>query len=120
MDSAGNGAVGQTLVSARMERDVSEPASSVWPDEPTGDHFVPITIKMARQYLGLSARYLNETGAVTSETVFNWESLVALEQLIYPRAEGTPHGTDSTKEAIPIIDGTGHESGLRLPRLVFV
>lgn len=57
-------------------------------DEPRWDPTVPITLEMAAQYLGLSARYLVEAGWWLSGAVMPWEQLTALEQQIYPAAEG--------------------------------
>lgn len=53
------------------------------PDEPRWDQAVPITIDMAAQYLGLSARYLTESGLVRGGQVLNWDDLCDLEQHIY-------------------------------------
>ncbi len=72
-------------------------------DEPAWDRTVPITVEMAAQYLGLSARYLTETGAMSPGTVLNWEGLTALEQQVYPGPEEPWDGTDSLKEAIPMM-----------------
>ena len=56
-------------------------------DEPRWDPTVPITLDMAAQYLGLSARYLVETGWAATGTVMTWDDLVALERQIYAKAE---------------------------------
>ncbi len=57
------------------------------PNEPRWDPTVPITLEMAAQYLGLSARYLIETGWAISGTVMTWDDLVTLEGQIYATAE---------------------------------
>lgn len=56
-------------------------------EEPRWDPTVPVTLEMAAQYLGLSARYLVETGWAVPGAVMTWEDLVALERQIYSTAE---------------------------------
>lgn len=73
------------------------------PAEPAWDRTVPITAEMAAQYLGLSARYLAEIRAMTSETVVSWAGLMALEQQIYPGPETRWNDADASKEAIPMM-----------------
>ena len=56
-------------------------------EEPRWDPTVQVTLEMAAQYLGLSARYLAESGWAVSGTVMTWGDLVALERQIYSAAE---------------------------------
>ena len=56
-------------------------------DEPRWDPTVPVTLDMAAEYLGLSARYLVNTGWVASGVVLTWDDLVVLERRIYVTAE---------------------------------
>ena len=72
-------------------------------DEPAWNRTVPITVEMAAQYLGLSARYLTETEAMVPGTVVSWEGLMALEQQVYPGPEEPWNGSDSLKEALPMM-----------------
>ena len=53
------------------------------PAEPRWDATVPVTLDMAAHYLGLSARYLIETGAAATGTQMTWEDLAGLEHQIY-------------------------------------
>lgn len=63
------------------------------PEEPTWHHGVPITVDMASQYLGLSARYLMDTGYLTAGALLTWEELMVLEGRIY----GGPVAPTSTE-----------------------
>ncbi len=68
------------------------------PDEPHWDQTVPITIDMAAQYLGLSARYLTESGLVRGGQVLSWDDLFNLEQHIYGPASSVPAESELRKE----------------------
>lgn len=73
------------------------------PDEPGWDSTVPITIEMAAQYLGLSARYLIETGWMKPGMILAWKDLMALEQQIYRVPAESLDRSDNSKEAIPMM-----------------
>jgi excisionase family DNA binding protein len=53
------------------------------PEEPRWDPTVPVTVEMAGQYLGLSARFLVDGGFVRAGAVLSWEELQALERRIF-------------------------------------
>lgn len=67
-------------------------------EEPRWDQTVPITLEMAAQYLGLSSRYLTESGWWTSGTVMAWDDLIALERQIYAKADDRPDSNKTTRE----------------------
>ena len=73
------------------------------PDEAAWDQTVPISVEMAAQYLGLSARYLIETHTLAPGQVMEWESLMRLERDLYPEPAAAGHQTDFTKEEYPVM-----------------
>ena len=66
--------------------------------EPRWDATVPVTLDMAAHYLGLSARYLIETGSATAGTQMTWEDLVVLEHQIYGTAPAVADQTQHSEE----------------------
>ncbi len=68
------------------------------PDEPRWDPTVPVTLDMAAQYLGLSSRYLTDSGWWTSGTVIAWDDLVALERQIYSQTDDRRASNKTTQE----------------------
>lgn len=67
------------------------------PEEPRWDRTVPISVEMAGQYLGLSARFLVDGGFLRPGTVLTWEELEALERRLFkPEADpGAPPPADT-------------------------
>jgi excisionase family DNA binding protein len=57
------------------------------PDEPQWDFTATITPDMAATYLGLSVRYLTDSGWLTPGQTLHGDELMALERQIYPKPE---------------------------------
>ena len=66
--------------------------------EPRWETTVPVTLDMAAYYLGLSARYLIETGAATTGARMTWEDLIDLEHQIYGTTPAVADPTQHVQE----------------------
>ncbi|MCL5971200.1 MAG: helix-turn-helix domain-containing protein [Firmicutes bacterium] len=58
------------------------------PDEPRWDQASDISLEMAAQYLGLSSRYLVDSGWLEPGVRMKWSDLSNLECRIYPEPDG--------------------------------
>jgi excisionase family DNA binding protein len=71
------------------------------PEEPKWDPTVPISLEMAAQYLGLSARFLVDGGFLRPGAVLTWDELKALERRIF-QPEENPGVLPPSDTAVPL------------------
>lgn len=78
------------------------------PEEPQWDQTSDISLEMAAQYLGLSSRYLVDSGWLEPSVRMKWSDLASLESRIYPEPDRTLN--DETEErGLPMLGNAAEQ-----------